>query len=582
MSIFNVFSLLGGLALFLYGMHVMGDALERQAGSKLKIILERLTQSPVKAFFVGLVVTAVIQSSSATTVMVVGFVNSGIMGLRNAIGIVMGANVGTTVTSWILSLTGIEGDSFLITLLKPSSFTPILALIGIVLIMFIKSDSKKNIGYILVGFAVLMYGMDTMSAAVEPLADVPEFTQILTMFSNPVMGVFAGTLLTATIQSSSASVGILQALSMTGSITMGAAIPIIMGQNIGTCVTALLSSIGANKSAKRTAMVHLYFNVIGTVFFLVIFYMANMIVDFAFVDDTATPLGIAVVHSLFNIVSTAIMLPFTGTLAKLAYLTIPDDGISEKTLLLDERLLVYPSMAIEQCKKSTDDMAVLAREALNTSIGLIRSYDDTSAKSVLSIEMELDIYEDMLGTYLVKASEYSMSLSDNHQVSKLLHTIGEFERIGDHAVNIYELAKEISQKKIVFSSGAQHELEVIISALQEILALATEAFIENDLHKASLVEPLEQVIDYLRGTLKNRHISRLREGKCTIEMGFIFTDLLTNFERVADLCSNIAVCVIEIANDSFDTHEYLNSIKKSDSDFKNQYEKYYKKYSLSV
>lgn len=580
MDIFNIFSLLGGLALFLYGMNVMGDALERQAGSKLKTILERLTDNPYKGFVVGLAVTAVIQSSSATTVMVVGFVNSGIMELGHAIGIIMGANVGTTVTAWILSLSGIEGDSLVIRLLKPESFSPIIAFIGMIPVMFVKNDKKKNIGRILIGFAVLMYGMKAMSSSVAPLADVPEFTSILTMFSNPLMGVLAGAVLTGVIQSSSASVGILQALSMTGSITYGSATPIIMGQNIGTCVTALLSSIGTNKNAKRTAMVHLYFNIIGTVVFLVLFYIINWVIDFSFISDAATPFGIAIVHTAFNLVCTAVMLPFAKGLEKLAYLTIPDDGKVEKFLLLDERLLVTPSVAIEQCKKLTIDMAIIAKESLEKAIDLLSKFDEKKAAEVAETEDITDNYEDKLGTYLVKVSERSLSLSDSRQISKLLHTIGEFERIGDHAYNIYELAKEVNDKKIVFSPKAQEELAVIIAALKEILQLAVDAFVNDDIGTASLVEPLEEVIDYLRGTLKNRHISRLQAGKCTIEMGFIFIDLLTNFERVADHCSNIAVCVIEIDNDSFDTHQYLNEIKTTSGEFKTKYKQYMKKYTV--
>lgn len=580
MNIFGFLSLFGGLALFLYGMNVMGDALERQAGSRLKTILESLTSSPFKAFLVGLAVTGVIQSSSATTVMVVGFVNSGVMELRNAIGIIMGANVGTTVTAWILSLTGLTGDSLIVTLLKPKSFTPILALIGVIFIMFNSNGKKKNIGSILMGFAILMYGMSAMSSAVEPLADVPEFTQILTMFSNPIMGVLVGALITGIIQSSSASVGILQALSSTGTVTIGVTIPIIMGQNIGTCVTALLSSIGTNKSARRTAIVHLYFNIIGTVVFLSLFCLLDALAGFAFLDAAATPFSIAVVHTAFNGLSTLIMLPFATGLEKLAYLTIPDDGTEEKVLLLDERLMVTPSVAIEQCKRHTIDMAKLSQNALETAIKLISKYDDKNANKVCHIEKELDNYEDKLGTYLVKLSEHNLSLSDSRQISKLLHTIGEFERIGDHAVNIYQLAREIHEKKIVFSPNAQKELMIIVAAVEEILHYATEAFVTDDLELAAEVEPLEEVIDNLRGTMKKRHISRLQEGICTIEMGFIYTDLLTNFERVSDHCSNIAVCVIEITNDSFDTHEYLSSVKSSDTNFRDQFEKYSKKYSI--
>lgn len=558
----------------------MGDALEHQAGSKLKTILERLTGNPYKGFLLGLAVTAVIQSSSATTVMVVGFVNSGVMQLRHAIGIIMGANVGTTVTSWILSLSGIEGDTLLVKLLTPDAFSPILAFVGIILTMFTKDFRKNNIGRILLGFAILMFGMSSMSTAVKPLANVPQFTEILTMFSNPVMGVLAGALITGIIQSSSASVGILQALSITGSMTYGSALPIIMGQNIGTCVTALLSSVGTNKNAKRTAMVHLYFNIIGTVVFLTVFYIVNALVHFSFVQNAASPFGIAVIHTVFNLVCTAVMLPFSKGLERLAYLTIPDDGKEEIFLLLDERLLVTPSIAIEQCKKLTIEMAHISREALEKSIDLLYKFDEKSAADVVAAEDVIDTYEDKLGTYLVKVSDRQISLNDSREISKVLHTIGEFERIGDHAYNIYELSKEIHEKKIVFSEAAQDELAIIVAAVKEILQLAVDAFVNGDTEIAAKVEPLEEVIDFLRGTLKNRHISRLRVGKCTIEMGFIFIDLLTNFERVADHCSNIAVCVIEIENNSFETHQYLNDIKVSSGDFRTEYQRYYEKYSV--
>jgi len=583
MDIFSVLSLLGGLALFLFGMSVMGDGLEMMAGSRLKTILEKLTESPIRGFFLGLVVTAVIQSSSATTVMLVGFVNSGIMKLSQAIGVIMGANVGTTVTSWILSLTGIQGDGILMKLLKPSSFSPLLAFVGIALHMFAKSAKKKEVGTVLLGFSVLMYGMEAMSNAVTPLADMPAFTNALLLFSNPILGVLAGALITGVIQSSSASVGILQALSMTGSVTFGTAIPIILGQNIGTCITALLSSVGANKNARRVAIVHLYFNVIGTVVFLILFYTLNLAIGFSFVSAPVTPVGIAVVHTIFNVLSTAIMLPFVRLLEKLAYLTIPGDkGETERFQMLDERLFVTPPVAIERCMKMTAQMALIAKEAMETAIALTWSYDEKGAKAIMDAEEQIDTYEDKLGTYLVKLSSQSLSMRDSRQISKLLHTIGEFERIGDHAINTLEVAQEIHEKKVHFSEAARSELSVIAAAVNEILRLAIDAFINDDMEAAKHVEPLEEVIDYLSGTLKNRHIKRLQEGKCTIEMGFIFTDLLTNFERTGDHCSNIAVCVIEIANNSFETHEYLNAIKSSDTgDFKRQYQVYSEKYSLN-
>lgn len=581
MDIFNFLSLFGGLALFLFGMGVMGDALEKSAGSKLKIILEKLTENPLKGFVLGFAVTAVIQSSSATTVMVVGFVNSGIMQLGHAIGVIMGANVGTTVTSWILSLTGIQGDSIFIQLLKPSSFTPILAVIGIAMYMFSKTTKQKDIGTILLGFTVLMYGMNIMSSAVSPLADMPEFTNLLLVFSNPLFGVLAGTALTAVIQSSSASIGILQALSLTGAVTYGTAIPIIMGQNIGTCITALLSSIGTNKNARRAAMVHLYFNLIGTTTFLLLFYGLNAIIGFSFMDNAVSPMTIAVVHTVFNLYATAVMMPFANGLERLALKTIPDTDEEEQFQFLDERLLATPAIAIEQCMKLTIEMSVIARKAMDKATRLLSKYNEQEARAVMEAEEKIDSYEDKLGTYLVKISGRSLSMRDSREVSKLLHSIGDFERISDHAVNIVYLAKEISDKKVKFSETAQKELKVVVKALEEIMFIATEAFATDNIALADKVEPLEEVIDTLSSTLKNRHIKRLREGKCTIEAGFIFTDMLTNFERAADHCSNIAVCVIEIANDSFDTHEYLSAVKSSDiGDFRRMYGEYLEKYAL--
>ncbi|MBQ3241665.1 MAG: Na/Pi cotransporter family protein [Oscillospiraceae bacterium] len=566
MDIFAVFELVGGLAMFLYGMNVMGDGLEKQAGGKLKTILEKMTSNPVKGFLLGLAVTAVIQSSSATTVMVVGFVNAGIMKLRQAIGIIMGANVGTTVTAWILSLTGLEGDSFIVQILKPSTFSPLVAFIGIVMIMFFKKESLRNIGAIAMGFAVLMFGMDMMSAAVKPLRDIPEFTSILTMFSNPILGVLAGALLTAVIQSSSASVGILQALSDTGSVTFSSAVPIILGQNIGTCVTALISSVGTNKNARRAAAVHLYFNLIGTTLFLVLFYTAHAILDFSFFALPIDRMGISVVHTLFNLVSTLTLLPFAGLLEKLALLTIRDDGKDEKRKvldedLLDERFLASPSVAIFQSQKMTRSMATLAQSCLHQAISLIGNYDEQVAHAIEEGEDQIDLYEDKLGSYLVHLSGKSLTLQESHEVSKLLHVIGDFERIGDHAVNILKSAKEMKDKKFVFSDDAKKELDTISFAIEEVVRLATEAFIWDDLAMAAQVEPLEQVVDNMKNELRARHISRLQAGECTIHNGFVFSDLITNFERVADHCSNIGVCLLRIAEDTFDTHEYLNHIK---------------------
>ena len=584
MDIFSILTLFGGLALFLYGMNVMGTGLERVSGGKLESILERLTSTPIKGVLLGAGVTAIIQSSSATTVMVVGFVNSGIMKLNQVIGIIMGANLGTTATAWILSLTGLEGDSFLVQIFKPTSFTPILAVIGVVLFMFSKSSRKKEIGTILLGFAVLMFGMDAMSGAVKPLADVPEFTNILVMFSNPVLGVLTGAVLTAIIQSSSASVGILQALSSTGKITFGAAVPIIMGQNIGTCVTALISSIGASKNARRAAMIHLYFNIIGTVLFMAIFYTCKAVLDFSFLDGTVNAAGIAMVHTVFNLVATSCLLPFTKGLEKLAYLTIREGGKKQDEFqLLDERFLATPSFAIEQCKNLTIEMANLSRDNLFLAIELTKNYRNGGLTEVNQNEEKIDMYEDKLGTYLVKLSAKSLSMQDSKQISKLLHTIGDFERISDHAVNIAKTAKEINSKKISFSDQARSELDVLSAAIHEILAITIQSFDEDDLSLAAHVEPLEQVIDILKNALKTRHVQRLQEGECTIELGFIFSDLLTNYERVADHCSNIAVCLIQVSAESFDTHEYLNEIKSSkESEFTDLFAGYKEKYVLPV
>ena len=582
MDIFSVFQMAGGLALFLYGMHVMGDGLEKQAGGKLKTILEKLTANPVKGFLLGAAVTAVIQSSSATTVMVVGFVNAGIMKLSQAIGIIMGANVGTTITSWILSLTGLQGDSFWIQLLKPTSFSPIIAFFGIILIMFSKKEGKKDLGSTLIGFAVLMFGMEQMSSAVEPLADVPEFTSILLLFSNPLLGVLCGAILTAVIQSSSASVGILQALPATGSVTYSSAIPIILGQNIGTCVTALISSIGANKNARRAAVVHLYFNLIGTGLFLAVFYLLNGFLHFSFYDQSIDRLGIAVVHTCFNLLSTLTLLPFTKLLEKLAYLTIRDTANDENFQILDERFLASPAVAIHQCQKMAVSMARLAQSSLYQAIGLIGAYDEKIAHSIEEGEDQIDMYEDKLGTYLVRLSSKNLTMEESREISKLLHVIGDFERIGDHAVNILKSAKEMQVKKYVFSGQAQQEISIISSAIEEIVDLATNAFVKNDLYLASKVEPLEQVVDSLKDELRNRHVQRLQNGECTISNGFIFSDLITNYERVADHCSNIGVCILRIAEDSFDTHEYLNHVKDGHDDtFENRYNRYKEKYQLA-
>ncbi len=580
MSIFDVFSLLGGLALFLYGMNVMSAKLEKLAGSKLETIFEKLTSNIFKSLLLGIGVTAIIQSSSATTVMLVGFVNSGIMTLSQVIPIIMGSNIGTTVTSWLLSMSGISGDSFFIKLLNPKAFSPILALIGIVLTMVSKKDKNKDIGGILLGFAILMTGMETMSGSVEGLKEVPQFTSMFTLFSNPILGVLVGAVLTAIIQSSSASVGILQALSTTGSITFGSAVPIIMGQNIGTCVTALLSSIGANKSAKRVAIVHLYFNIIGTVIFMIGFYGLNAIINFSFIDDQVSAFNIAVVHTIFNVTATLILLPFNKVLEKLAYLTIKDDQSKEQNELLDERLLNTPTVAVENCHSLTITMGEVSKKTISTAISSIGNYTSDAETFVSENETLTDDYEDKIGTYLVKLSSKNLSENDSKYISEYLHIIGDFERIADHATNVMETSKEMYEKNIKFSKTACKELNILYSAINEILSLSLDALQSNDTVKASNVEPLEEAIDRIILELKNRHIERLKQDACTIENGFIFCDILTNLERVSDHCSNIAVCIIQINNGDFETHRYINDIKNSGEEFEVKCKTYLDKYAL--
>ena len=581
MDIFSVLNLIGGLALFLFGMNAMGDGLEKLSGGKLEKMLEKLTSSTFKGFLVGLLVTAVIQSSSATPVMVVGFVNSGIMKLSRAVGVIMGANVGTTVTSWLLSLTGLEGDSIIIKLLKPDSFSPILAIIGVALMMFCKSQKKKDIGSILIGFAILMFGMSTMSSAVEGLAEVPEFRNILLMFSNPFFGILAGLVLTAIIQSSSASVGILQALSVTGSVTFASAIPIIMGQNIGTCVTALLSCIGAKKNAKRAALVHLYFNIIGTIVMLSIFYGINAFVHFEFLDEAIGPAGVAVVHSIFNICATAILLPFNKGLEKLARLTIKDKDNEDDTPFIDERFLNTPAVATSQCSNMCDKMALLSEKTITDACAVLAKYSDELAEKIRDNEKKIDVYEDVLGTYLVKLCSKNLTPQDSAEASKMLHSIGDFERISDHAVNILNVSREMHEKNISFSESAIDEIDIVICALIEIIDNTIKAYVNDDYELAMRIEPLEQVIDKLVNELKLRHIKRLRDGKCTIELGFIFSDLLNDIERVSDHCSNIAVCMIQLKEESFETHEYLHEFKHDDEGtFKTDYKEYKAKYVL--
>mgnify|MGYP003294793732 CR=1 FL=1 len=581
MDIFDVLALIGGLCLFLFGMNLMGDALERSAGNKLRSLLEKLTTNKIAGLLTGLAVTGVIQSSSATTVMVVGFVNSGLMTLKQAINVIMGANIGTTVTAWLLSLGGIESDNLFIQLLKPTSFTPILALIGIGLHMFSKSDKKKEIGTIFLGFATLMFGMDAMSDAVSGLRDVPQFQELFIMFKNPILGVLAGAILTAIIQSSSASVGILQALASTGQVSFGAAVPIIMGQNIGTCVTALISSVGTNKNARRAAFVHLFFNIIGTVIVLIVFSIVTAILKPAILDESATYMGIAVCHSIFNVVCTALLLPMSGLLEKLVYKLVPEDKQVEETPLLDERLLVTPPIALEQCEHRATDLAGFAADAIRDSLKVLSDYTPELAASIREKEELSDQYEDLLNTYLVKLSSHQISAADSEEAAKLLKIIGDFERISDHSVNILESAEEMREKNIQLTPAAVRELSVICAAVQEITDLAHTAFLHNDLEAAAKVEPLEEVIDDLREKLRSRHIQRLQQGDCTIIAGFIWSDLLTNLERTADHCSNIAGCVIDMAADNLNLHESLREMRTTSEEFKESYKNYHEKYSIA-
>lgn len=590
MDIFGVLSLIGGLAVFLYGMDLLGEGLTGASGGKLEKILEKLTSNPLKAVLLGAGVTAVIQSSSATTVMVVGFVNSGIMKLSQAVGVIMGANIGTTITSWILSLTGIESSNIFISLLKPTSFSPVLAAVGIIFLMFLKKDSLKNPGKIMIGFALLMYGMDAMSSSVAPLAEVPQFASILTAFSNPVLGMLAGMLFTAIIQSSSASVGILQALCSTGILSYATALPIIMGQNIGTCVTALLSSIGATKNGKRAAIIHLYFNVIGTVTFMIVFYALNAVIHFSFLNLTAQEFGIAVIHTAFNIITTAYLLPLRKVLEKLAYATIKLDDDEKRIMdnrsgnefaLLDDRFLEAPSLAVEHCKQVINKMADISRESLFISMSLIGGYDEEQALRVGELETRADKYEDALGTYIMKISTKNLKKEDSEMLNVMLHCIGDFERISDYACNICDSARELQQKNMQFSPKAETELDILSSAVREAVDISFDAFKSNNKNEADKVEPLEELIDTLAVELKARHIRRLREGKCTIELGFAHSDILNNLERVADHCSNIAVDVIQSDQLEFDAHEYLDGIKNKDNQqFARDYKAYKEKYRL--
>lgn len=570
MSIFDVLTMIGGLCLFLFGMDLMGQALERRAGGRLRTLLDKMTGRVMTGFLTGMAITAVIQSSSATTVMVVGFVNSGLMTLRQAINVIMGANVGTTVTAWLLSLAGISSGNVWIDLLKPTSFTPVLALVGIILYMSCKSGKRKDTGVILLGFATLMFGMDTMSGAVAGLKDVPAFAQLFVAFKNPVLGVLAGAVLTGIIQSSSASVGILQALAVTGQVSYAAAIPIIMGQNIGTCVTALLSSVGTNKNAKRAAVVHLMFNVIGVVVLLTAFCIVKAVFAPALLQAPATMYGIAVAHSCFNVICTALLLPCGGLLEKLAVRLVPDGPreMAEQPVELDERLLATPPLALQQCRAVAEEMAACAAEALNRGLDAFSAYTPELAEGIRRDEKRCDRYEDALGTYLVRLSTQQMGAAESEEATELLKTIGDFERISDHAVNVLESAEELRTKGLTFSKTAQRELDVLSKAVRDILTLALRAFREKDMDAAGQVEPLEQVIDDLKEQMRTRHILRLQQGQCSIETGFVWCDLLTDLERTSDHCSNIAGCVIDAAQHDLNLHETLCSVRHSDGTYR--------------
>lgn len=581
MTVFDIFTLLGGLAFFLFGMHIMSSGLEKIAGGKLEIILRKMTDKPIKGLLLGAAVTATIQSSSAVTVMLVGLVNSGIMKLGQTIGVIMGSNIGTTLTAWILSLAGIESDNFFLKMLKPSSFSPIIALVGIIMIMASKREKVKDVGSSLMGFAVLMYGMQLMSSATTPLSESEKFGQMLIYFKNPLLGVLVGLVITGIVQSSAATIGILQALSMTGAITYSMAIPIIMGENIGTCVTSLLSSIGVSKDAKRVSFIHIMIKVIGTVFYLTIYFALDIAIGFTFSDDAASPVGIAVVHTIFNIATTVLLFPFSKFLEKFALKAIKDNGKDEKKAFIDDRLLNSPSLAISECKSKTIFMSRTAKDSLFDSISLLSDYDNKVADRILEYEETLDELEDSLGTFLVKLSSRELSKEDSNTISILLHTIGDFERIGDHAVNILKVAKEISDKGISFSDEATAELKTATDAITEILDITIDAFCHGNATLALEVEPLEQVIDNLLSEIKDRHIQRLTGGNCTIELGFVLSDLITNYERVSDHCSNIAVCIIQISNSVFDTHGYLNDYKSSEAGkFVETFELYKEKYNL--
>lgn len=586
MDFFTILTLIGGLSLFLYGMNEMGDGLKKLSGGRLESILSRLTSNRLMAFFLGFAVTAVIQSSSATTVMLVGFVNSGIMKLGQTISIIMGANIGTTVTSWLLSLTGISGDNFFLRIVKPSSFTPILAAIGIIMTMVGKTDKKKDTGKILLGFAVLMFGMETMSGSMSGLKDSPAFARTMVMFKSPILGILSGTILTAIIQSSSASVGILQALAGTGIISISTAIPIILGQNIGTTITPILSSINGNTDSKRVALACLYIKMLGVVIVGVVFYALYAVVGFPFMEANASPFNIAVIHTLFNILSTIILMPFCSLIEKLTTLSVKEKSKNKKAKqttfrTLDSRFLSVPSFAVQTCRQTVSEMAAISKKTLLDAITLIDKYDENLAEAIVNNEKEVDEYEDATSSYLLQISEQDLSQKDSREVSQLLHVVGDVERIADHAVNIMDAAKEIKNKNISFSPEAQRELSVMANAVREILSLAVEALVNEDLNVAKKVEPLEQIIDKLNHKIKRNHVERLRTGNCTIELGFVLSDILANFERVSDHCSNIAVCLLEIENNSLQTHEYLHNVKETGAnEFFEFYDMYKQRYSL--
>lgn len=580
MNIYSILQLCGGLAFFLFGMHVMSGSLEKLAGGNLQKILKEVTSNPIKSLFFGAIVTIAIQSSSALTVMLVGLVNSGIMELVQTVGVIMGSNIGTTLTAWILSLSGIESDNLFISMLKPENFSPVIALIGVIMIMGSKKEKRKDVGIIMAGFAVLMYGMQLMSGAVSPLADMPEFTGLLTTFNNPFLGVLVGAVFTGVIQSSAASVGVLQALAMTGAISYSMAIPIIMGQNIGTCVTALLSSIGVNKNAKRVSIIHISFNLFGTAIGLVVYCIARYVVDLALFNDSITPVMIAVFHSIFNVATTIILLPFSNSLVKIAKKLVTTDN-ADGQVVLDERLLLSPGLAVKECLEKTNEMAELARDSFKNALDLFDNYSDSKFDDIEVMEERLDYLEDQLDTFLIHLSGKDVSEDGNNEISKMLHAINDFERIGDHAINMAKLAKQIDDNKLEFSKNARKELTVLNNALREILTLTVEAFSKNDLTEAVKVEPLEQVIDDLTKEIRNHHIDRLQKGKCDSRLGVFLTDYITNCERASDHCSNIAVCLIQTHNSSFETHDYLNELKAGQEPaFVGQFTMYQDKYHL--